>query len=92
MVLPALHEVCLPELGLGPQRIVVAQWYFLPGDEVVSGDRLLQVSAESVSVDVPAPCSGRLVQQLVQVGDWLVASQRLGLILETTPLESTEPS
>lgn len=74
------HPLIMPELGLGDEPITVSLWLVDRGHDVSEGDRLLEVQGESVTVDLPAPVSGRLVQKLVSADDPLKAGQVLGYI------------
>jgi pyruvate/2-oxoglutarate dehydrogenase complex dihydrolipoamide acyltransferase (E2) component len=71
-------EVVLPELGAAPVRLSV--WFADPGDPVFAGDRLVEVRAEGVTFDVPAPASGRLAEKWVHPEDPLRPGQVLGLV------------
>lgn len=67
----------LPELGLGERRIIVSNHLVAEGDEVREGDRIVEILADSVTVDLSAPAAGTLIQfhvdedDEVQVGDLL---------------------
>jgi len=79
------RDVTLPELGLGEQQVRASVWLVDQGDEVSEGDRLLEVVASNVTIDIPAPVSGVLEEQLVSEGDALVPGQLLGFIVEESP-------
>ncbi|MGF1583477.1 MAG: biotin/lipoyl-containing protein [Gemmataceae bacterium] len=68
----------LPDLKVS--SVVLSVWYAQPGDEVFEGDRLVEVLVGSATFDVPAPATGKLVEQKVWAGDSLVAGQVLGTI------------
>ena len=71
----------MPDLDLPPrQGITVSCWLIALGREVSEGDRLLELSAGDVLVDLPAPAAGRLVQKSVAEGEVVTASQVLGVI------------
>jgi pyruvate/2-oxoglutarate dehydrogenase complex dihydrolipoamide acyltransferase (E2) component len=71
----------MPDLDLPPQQAITVSCWLVPlGREVLEGDRLLEVSAGEVLVDLPAPTAGRLVQKSVADGEIVVANQVLGLI------------
>ena len=77
-----LHELTLPELGAGQMPITVSLWLVDVGDEVCEGDRVLEVLFGGVSVDLPAPVGGVLVQTLVGEDDVIAVGQTLGVIAE----------
>ena len=71
----------MPDLDLPPQQAITVSCWLVPlGREVLEGDRLLEVSAGEVLVDLPAPTAGRLVQKSVAEGEIVVANQTLGVI------------
>jgi len=60
-------EVIVPELGLASgSPLVVSCWLADVGEDVVEGDRLVELLSGEITVDVPSPVSGRLAK--VQIG------------------------
>lgn len=55
----------VPEFGLGSVPLVVSLWLVPRGTAVLAGDRVLELVAGGVTIDLEAPVSGRLVAQLV---------------------------
>jgi pyruvate/2-oxoglutarate dehydrogenase complex dihydrolipoamide acyltransferase (E2) component len=84
------HPIVLPELGLGATTIRASVWLVLRGARVVEGDRILEIVAGEVSIDLPAPASGRLTKQLVAEDEPLQTGQVLGVIEEDSMLEYGE--
>jgi 2-oxoglutarate dehydrogenase E2 component (dihydrolipoamide succinyltransferase) len=76
----ARHSLVLPELGLGQTPIVAGAWLKRPGDRAIEGDRLLEIVADGVTVDLPAPASGVLTETLVEENEMLTVGQRLAVI------------
>ncbi len=74
------YELKLPDLGLGAQEIVVSLWLVRPGSEVSLGDRLIEVLADGVTVDLPAPANGVVVEMLVAEDEPICVGQTLGII------------
>lgn len=70
----------LPELGLGPLPVTVSQWLVRRHGAVVEGDRVLEVLADAVSIDISAPASGKVVEQCVGPDDEIRTGQTLGVI------------
>ena len=75
------HEFALPDLGLGDTPILASTWLVGRGGKVVEGDPLLELAAGDVTVDLPAPLSGVLDDQLVEEDDEVVVGQVLGVII-----------
>jgi 2-oxoglutarate dehydrogenase E2 component (dihydrolipoamide succinyltransferase) len=76
----ARHELRVPELGLEGAPLTLSLWLVERGAEVTEGDRLVEIVAEAVTVDLPAPASGRLVEVLVLEDEPLAVGQLLGVI------------
>lgn len=74
------HILTLPDLGLGPREVVASLWLVELGASLNAGDRLLEVLAGSVTVDLPAPASGVLVETLVIEDEPLAIGQALAVI------------
>ncbi len=74
-------QLVLPDLGLAGVPIYASSWLVELGAEVTLGDRLLEVLAGSVTVDLPAPISGVLCQRLVEEDDELQVGQVLAVIV-----------
>jgi pyruvate/2-oxoglutarate dehydrogenase complex dihydrolipoamide acyltransferase (E2) component len=73
-------ELRLPDLDLGTTIVSACSWHAAVGARVVEGDRLLEVLAGEVTVDLAAPASGRLAERCVEVDDRLIVGQRLAVI------------
>jgi pyruvate/2-oxoglutarate dehydrogenase complex dihydrolipoamide acyltransferase (E2) component len=74
------HNLVLPDLGLGDQPVTVSLWLVELGSEVAEGDRLVELAADSVTVDLPSPASGTLVDTLALEDDEVQIGQVLGVI------------
>ncbi len=71
-------EIVLPELGAAPLRL--SYWFAEPGEEVFEGDRLIEVLVNGATFDVPAPSTGRLIEQRVLADEPLQPGQVLGIV------------
>jgi pyruvate/2-oxoglutarate dehydrogenase complex dihydrolipoamide acyltransferase (E2) component len=76
------HYLLMPELGLSDIPIVASVWHVERGQQVSEGDRLLEVLAGEITVDLPSPTSGVLSQVLVSEDDPLSIGQQLAIIEE----------
>ncbi len=71
----------IPDLDLPPQQAVTVSCWLIPvGSMVFEGDRLVELAAGEVTVDLPAPVAGRLVQKSVAEGQVVAVKQVLGMI------------
>jgi pyruvate/2-oxoglutarate dehydrogenase complex dihydrolipoamide acyltransferase (E2) component len=81
-------SLVLPELGLAGFPVTVSVWHVEVGSEVTAGDRLLEIVAGGVTVDLPSPASGVLAKTFVQEDDELQTGQLLAVI-EDGPTATT---
>jgi pyruvate/2-oxoglutarate dehydrogenase complex dihydrolipoamide acyltransferase (E2) component len=75
-----LVELTLPDLDLPGVPVVVSTWHAKRGQRVIEGDRLLEISAGDVTVDLSAPATGTLAEQCVKIDDRLAVGQLLARI------------
>lgn len=54
-----------PEDAEDVEEAVVANWFVREGGTVEEGETVCEIQIEKVSVDVPAPASGTLVERAV---------------------------
>jgi pyruvate/2-oxoglutarate dehydrogenase complex dihydrolipoamide acyltransferase (E2) component len=74
------HNLVMPDLGLGEEPVTVSLWLVELGSEVTEGDRVVELAADSITVDLPAPTSGTLVETLAAEDDEVQIGQVLGVI------------
>jgi pyruvate/2-oxoglutarate dehydrogenase complex dihydrolipoamide acyltransferase (E2) component len=80
MTRPRNVDLRLPDLGLSDQELRAGMWLVQRGERVVKDDRLLEIVAEDVTVDLPAPATGLLAHVCVESDDELVVGQLLAVI------------
>jgi pyruvate/2-oxoglutarate dehydrogenase complex dihydrolipoamide acyltransferase (E2) component len=73
-------ELYLPDFDLPGVPVIACVWHAAVGDRVVEGDRLLEVTAGDVTIDLAAPASGILAERCVRVDDRLIVGQVLARI------------
>ena len=73
-------ELCLPDLDLAGTPATATAWHAKVGQRVVEGDRLIEIVAGDVTVDLSAPASGTLVERCVRIDDHLTTGQVLARI------------
>lgn len=75
------EAVTLPDLGTGPDvPIVVSLWFAARGEEVLEGDRLVELLVGPATFDVPAPTTGRLAEIRCEEDDRVEPGAILGLV------------
>jgi pyruvate/2-oxoglutarate dehydrogenase complex dihydrolipoamide acyltransferase (E2) component len=73
-------EVCLPDLGLDDQPITLSAWLVPRGAHVTAGERVAEVLAGPVTVDIPTPVDGVLIKRLVDEDEPIAVGQPLAVI------------
>jgi 2-oxoglutarate dehydrogenase E2 component (dihydrolipoamide succinyltransferase) len=73
-------ELCLPDFDMSGVPVTVSVWHAALGERVVEGDRLLEVTAGDVTIDLAAPASGVLIERCVRIDDRLTVGQVLARI------------
>lgn len=74
------HPLVMPDLGLDDRELAVSLWLVEVGSEVTQGDRVVEIMAGEVTVDLAAPASGVLVEALVAEDDAVVVGDTLAFI------------
>ena len=73
-------SVMVPVLGESVTEATVSTWYKKPGDTVAQDEILCELETDKVSMEVPAPATGVLVQILAEEGSTVQAGGQLALI------------
>jgi len=73
-------EVKLPQYGMTMHEATIARWLKGVDEEVREGEPLLEVETDKMTVEVPAPVSGRLARIDAQEGETVAVLETIGLI------------
>jgi pyruvate dehydrogenase E2 component (dihydrolipoamide acetyltransferase) len=73
--------VIMPALGMAQDTGKIIRWHKHSGELVTQGDTLLEVETDKVTVDIPAPASGRLAEVRAAAGDDVPVGQAIAVIL-----------
>lgn len=74
------HDLVMPDLGLPGVNLTASAWLSDVGARVYEGDRLLEICAGEVTIDLPSPATGILVDQSVGEDDEVHLGQVLGVV------------
>src|ERR1700674_5147828 len=90
----SIEDVLAPANEEGT-RATILRWCKAVGDTVVKDEPLVELETDKVTVEIPAPADGTLVEVLKQVDaevnpDEVLA--RLSLRSEAAPIEDTAPA
>ncbi len=73
-------ELTLPDFDLPAAQLIVSAWHAKRGQRIIEGDRLIEISAGDVIIDLSAPASGILAEKCVKIDDQLTVGQLLARI------------
>src|SRR2546421_7043587 len=82
------REFKLPDIGEGVHEGEVVKWFVKEGDPVKENDPIVEVMTDKVTVQIPSPVTGKILQlrakegEVVKVGNTLVVFGEAG---ETAP-------
>jgi pyruvate dehydrogenase E2 component (dihydrolipoamide acetyltransferase) len=78
-----MREFRMPKIALGADdEVRVVEWVVDEGDEVVSGDPLLEVETDKTTLEVEATSDGVLAKQLAVAGEAVLPGAVVGLIAD----------
>lgn len=75
-------ELKVPTVGESISTVVVGEWLVQPGQSVAQDTILVVLETDKVNVEVPAPCSGKLVSIARKAGESAAIGDVLGLLEE----------
>jgi 2-oxoglutarate dehydrogenase E2 component (dihydrolipoamide succinyltransferase) len=73
-------DVVMPQLGETVSEGTIAVWHRKPGDAVRPDEPLFVVETDKVTMDIPAPAAGVLVEIVVPAGQTVAVGARLAVI------------
>lgn len=81
--------IIMPKFGMTQTEATVVRWLAQEGQQVQTGDPLLEVETDKVNMEVEAPASGALAGISVQEGQVVPVTETIGYILQ--PGEALPP-
>ena len=76
------YEIIMPKAGMAMETGTVIQWFKQVGDYVESGEPLLEIETDKVSMEVEAEVSGYLLATLREPGDVVPVIETIGYLGE----------
>src|SRR6267143_2148231 len=80
----------MPQLGMTMTEGSVVQWLKKPGEVVEKGEFLFIIQTDKVDIEVESPCSGRLMEVLVDLEQVVPVGTTVGRIAQDGSSESPE--
>jgi pyruvate dehydrogenase E2 component (dihydrolipoamide acetyltransferase) len=74
-------DVIMPALGMAQDTGKVVRWLRSEGEEVVTGEPLLEIETDKVTVEVEAPADGRLAAVTALAGDEVPVGEPVAVVL-----------
>jgi pyruvate/2-oxoglutarate dehydrogenase complex dihydrolipoamide acyltransferase (E2) component len=71
----------VPDFDLPGTPITLSVWLVRIGDRVVEGDRIAELLAGPVTLDLESPATGILAEQLAAVDETLAVGQAIGVVV-----------
>ena len=84
-------DIKVPSLGESVTEATIARWYKSIGDSVSIDEPLLELETDKVTLEVPAPASGQLIDIKVKDGDTVEVGAILGAIAEGAAAVEKKP-
>ena len=81
-------EVRVPTLGESVTEATVATWFKKPGDSVAVDEMLCELETDKVTVEVPSPTAGTVVEIIATEGSTVGVEALLAQINATDPDET----
>jgi 2-oxoglutarate dehydrogenase E2 component (dihydrolipoamide succinyltransferase) len=87
-----MTAIKVPPLGESIVEATVSRWLKKEGDAVASGDTLVELETDKITVEVPALAAGVLTKQAVKEGDVVKVDELLGEIAEGASASAAAPA
>src|SRR5881398_1196715 len=92
------REFKLPDIGEGVHEGEVVKWFVKEGDPIRENDPIVEVMTDKVTVQIPSPVTGKVLQlrakegEVVKVGTTLVVFGEAGEAAPTNPTATARPT
>jgi pyruvate/2-oxoglutarate dehydrogenase complex dihydrolipoamide acyltransferase (E2) component len=73
-------DIVVPDFDLPGIPLTICSWLVAPGERVYEGDRVLEILADEVTIDIGAPATGVLVEQLATEDEAVAVGQVVGRV------------
>jgi len=74
-------DIVVPDLGLSSNAVItVSCWLVGAGDEVIEGDRLVELLSDEITFDVSSPASGTLRRIEIETDEPVLPGAVLGRV------------
>ena len=74
------ERIIMPKAGMAMEEGKILKWLVSEGDKVETGDIIMEIETDKVSMEVEAAASGTVLKILAQEGDTVPVTQTIGFI------------
>lgn len=85
-------EIRVPTLGESVTEASIGKWFKKPGDTVAIDEPLVELETDKVTMEVPSPVAGKLLEIVAKEGDTVELGALLGSIEAGAAGAATEPA
>jgi 2-oxoglutarate dehydrogenase E2 component (dihydrolipoamide succinyltransferase) len=87
-----MAEIRVPTLGESVTEATIGKWFKKAGDVVAVDEPLVELETDKVTIEVPAPAAGVLIDVAVKDGDTVAVGALLGAIKEGAGAAPAKPA
>jgi len=87
-----MAEIRVPTLGESVTEATIGKWFKKAGDVVAVDEPLVELETDKVTIEVPAPAAGVLIDVAVKDGDTVAVGALLGAIKEGAGAVPAKPA
>ena len=81
------YSIIVPDLDLPGVPLTISLWLVAEGQSVKQGERIVELLAGDVTVDLPCPADGILAEILIGEDEAIIAGDVLGIVDEGLPAD-----
>ena len=85
-------DVMVPTLGESVSEATVSTWFKKVGDTVAQDEMLCELETDKVSVEVPSPAAGTIIEIIANEGDTVDAKAKLAVISSGAGATASAPA
>jgi len=76
------EKIIMPKAGMAMEEGKIIKWFVREGDRVKTGDPIMEIETDKVSMEIESPAEGTVLKILAQEGDTVPVTQTIGYIGE----------
>ena len=85
-------ELKVPEVGESITEVEIGKWLKAEGDAVSKDDPIVEIETDKITLELPAPVSGRITKRLKEQGDGATVGEVIGFVEEGEGAAAAAPA